>query len=283
LEDLKKMVKKYKVLKEDLKSPYEDFQYEIGQTYVCPDFDESDEECSRGFYATDLEGLPYTFRKGRMKVFEVEMGGKERKFNQYKHRWETQTILREIPEGEIRELLEKESSRVGYNLLGICFPLNPLTDVEHGEVTDVDIENLKKWSSIRASVGDSVGDSVRASVGDSVGDSVWASVRDSVWASVWVSVWASIRDSVRASVRDSVGDSVRASVGAYISSIFPNIKKWEGIGHEEGVNPFQSGIDLWNRGLVPSFDGINTWRLHAGKDAKVVYEWKNNLNLWGNK
>jgi len=40
------------------------------------------------------------------------------------------------------------------------------------------------------------------------------------------------------------------------------------------VNPFQSGIDLWKRGLVPSFDGIDTWRLHAGKDARVVYEWK---------
>jgi hypothetical protein len=264
------MVKKYKVLREDLKSPYQDFQYEIGQTYVCPDFDESDEECSRGFYATDIEGLLYAFRKGR-KVFEVEMGGKERKFNQYKHRWETQTILREIPEGEIRELLEKESSRVGYNLLGICFPLNPLTDVEHGEVTDVDIENLKKWSSVR--------------------DSLCSSIRDSLWDSVWVSVCDSVGDSVVYSVCNSVGDSVVDSiwvsvcnsVGAYISSIFPNIKKWEGIDHEEGVNPFQSGIDLWKRGLVPSFDGINTWRLHAGKDAKVVYEWKNNLNLWGNK
>jgi hypothetical protein len=37
---------------------------------------------------------------------------------------------------------------------------------------------LKKWDSVRASVGDSVRDSVWASVGDSV----WASVGDSVWA-----------------------------------------------------------------------------------------------------
>ncbi len=259
------MVKKYKILKEDLKSPYQDFQYEIGQTYVCPDFDESDEECSQGFYATDLEGLPYALRKG-YKVFEVEMGGREKSFSLYKHRWETQTILREVPEGELRELLEKESVRVGYNLSEVCFPLNPLTDVDHCEVTEEDIENLKKWAS--------VGDSVWASVGDSV----W----DSVWSSVGASVWASVGDSVRASVGDSVGDSVWASVRvyvndslyAYISSLFPNIKKWEGIDHEEGVNPFQSGIDLWKRGLVPSFDGIDTWRLHAGKDAKIVYEWK---------
>jgi hypothetical protein len=244
------MVKKYKVLREDLKSPYQDFQYEIGQTYVCPDFDESDEECSRGFYATDLEGLPYAFRKGRMKVFEVEMGGKERKFNQYKHRWETQTILREVTEGELRELLVKESEKLGYNLSEVCFPLNPLTEVDHGEVTEDDIENLKKWASIRDSIGDSVKDSVRFSVWTSVWDSVGYSIGDSVWDSVWDSIYA------------------------YISSIFPNIKKWEYIDHEEGVNPFQSGIDLWKRGLVPSFDGINTWRLHAGKDAKIVYEWK---------
>jgi len=263
------MVKKYKVLMEDLKSPYKGFQYEIGQTYVCPDFDESDEECSQGFYATDLEGLPYAYRKGR-RVFEVEMGGREKSFSIYKHRWETQTILREVPEGELRELLEKESERVGYNLLGVCFPLNPLTDVEYGEVTEEDIENLKKWASIWASVWSSVWSSVGASVGDSVWDSVGDSVGDSVRASVWASVW----DSVGASVWDSVWPSVYI----YISSLFPNIKKWEYVNHEEGVNPFQSGIDLWKRGLVPSFDGIDTWRLHAGKDARVVYEWKNNLN-----
>ena len=41
--------------------------------------------------------------------------------------------------------------------------------------------------------------------------------------------------------------------------------------HEEGVNPFQSVIDLWNMGLVPSFDG-KVWRLHKGKNAEVVLE-----------
>jgi hypothetical protein len=76
-----------------------------------------------------------------------------------------------------------------------------------------------------------------------VGDSVWASVGDSVWDSVW----------------------------AYISSLFPNIKKWEYIDHAEGVNPFQAGIDLWNMGLVPTFDG-KIWRLHKGKRAEIVLE-----------
>ena len=82
--------------------------------------------------------------------------------------------------------------------------------------------------------------------------------------------WDSVRASVRDSVGDSVWDSVRYSVGAYISSFF-NLKKWKYIDHREGENPFQCCIDLWEKGLVPSFDG-KTWRLHAGRKAKIVYE-----------
>jgi hypothetical protein len=119
---------------------------------------------------------------------------------------------------------------------------------------------------------------VRASVGDSVwssvGDYVWSSVRDSVRDSVGDSVWSSVRDSVRASVGDYVWDSVWASVGdsvwGYVSSFFV-LPKWEHIEHKLGENPFQCGIDLWEAGLVPSFDG-KVWRLHAGPEASVVWE-----------
>jgi len=69
----------------------------------------------------------------------------------------------------------------------------------------------------------------------------------------WASVWDSVRDSVLASVWDSVR--------AYSSGYF-NIK----YSHD-----FSSNNKLWDAGLVPSFDGT-TWRLHSGKDAKVVYE-----------
>ncbi len=77
-------------------------------------------------------------------------------------------------------------------------------------------------------------------------DLVRASVRDSVWDSVW----------------DLVGDSVWDSVRAYISSIFYGIDNWKGIEHEQGVNPFQSAIDLWEAGYVASYDG-KVWRLHT--------------------
>ena len=81
------------------------------------------------------------------------------------------------------------------------------------------------------------------------------------WASVRDSAGDSVRDSVRASVWDSVRASVRDSVWAYSSGYF-NIK----YSHD-----FSANNKLWESGLVPSFDGT-TWRLHSGKDAKVVYE-----------
>ena len=62
-----------------------------------------------------------------------------------------------------------------------------------------------------------------------------------------------------ASVRASVWDSVYG----YISSFF-NIQ------YDHDFSPC---VKLWERGFVPSFDGT-TWRLHQGKDAKVVYTWK---------
>jgi hypothetical protein len=139
--------------------------------------------------------------------------------------------------------------------------INPFEDKHKTKVDETDLELLRKWASIR--------DSVWASVWASVWDSVRASVWDSVLDSVWFSVRASVRDSVRASVWASVRDSVWDSVRAYISSFF-NLQEWKYIKHEPGENPFQPGIDLWNRGLVPSFDG-KTWRLH-GKDGMIIWE-----------
>ena len=157
--------------------------------------------------------------------------------------------------------------------------VNPLlVKRKHLEPNAEEISLLKRWdsvvASVMASVRDSVWDSVVASVMASVGASVWASVWDSVGASVWASVvasvWASVRDSVWASVRDSVGASVWASVVAYISSFFA-LDEWQLNGKTVRENPFQPAIDLWEAGLVPSFDG-EIWRLHAGKDAQIVYE-----------
>ncbi len=99
------------------------------------------------------------------------------------------------------------------------------------------------------------------------------------WASVWDSVGASVRASVGASVWDSVGDSVWDSVGdsvwAYIGNIF-KLQEWKYIDYnnslfQKGIYPFNSLIQLWEQGLVPSFDG-KLWRLHGGKNAKILWE-----------
>jgi hypothetical protein len=143
---------------------------------------------------------------------------------------------------------------------------------------------LKDWASIRCSFGhsvmDSVGYSVRDSVGYSVRDSVEYSVeysvRDSVIILIRNLVGCSVMDSVGYSVRDSVGysvmDSVEYSVWAYIGSFFKlERKQWK---YTDKIKtrgyPFQSMVDLWDMGLVPSFDGT-TWRLHSGEKASIVF------------
>ena len=125
--------------------------------------------------------------------------------------------------------------------------INPF-EINCKEVTQQDIDNLNKWDSVVARVRASVLDSVL----DSVGDWVWASVRDSVW------------DSVGASVRGGVRDSAIA----YTLSFFNLDGKWQGFENVKG-NPFQSCIDLWEKGLVPSFDG-KIWRLHSKNG--ILYE-----------
>jgi len=153
----------------------------------------------------------------------------------------------------------------------------PFNIVPPKKVLKKHIALLKEWGSVLDSVGVSVWDSVRDSVGDSVGESVWDSVRDSVRDSVWDSVWASVRDSVGDSVWDRVWAivwaSAWASAWAYAGSFF-NLPRdsWE---YTEKIDtkkyPFQPLVNLWEMGIVPSFDDT-TWRLHAGKDAKIIFE-----------
>jgi hypothetical protein len=278
-------VRLYKVLRRidgRLVSPFQEYEYKPGGEYVCTEFDPNPaEDCSRGYYATDIDGIIYSFRNlPGYEVWEVEVGGKRVEIDQFKRRYERITLLRQVPLEEVRALAEAEEERVGYKLAEVLFPVNPLK-IKAGPVTDEEINLLKKWASlwdsvivrvsIRDSIRDSIWDSVWDSVWDSIRGSVLGSIRDSVLGSVWGSVWVSIRDSIRDSIWDSVWDSVRDSAEAYISSFYPGIKTWKHFDHPEGENPFQPCIDLWHRGFVPSFDG-KIWRLHAGENAEIVWE-----------
>ena len=139
------------------------------------------------------------------KVFTIDQQNAKRKDRIKIHKW-----------------LEKVDWKTIAEPLIIKPIINPFKDRNITEATPEDIELVKKWASIRASVWDSVRDSVRASVG----------------ASVWASAWA------------------------YISSYFSINYKYD----------FSSCIQLWEKGIVPSFDG-KIWRLH-GKDGKIIWEGK---------
>ena len=120
-----------------------------------------------------------------------------------------------------------------WNYKEACNPINPFQITPPPKISKKHIKLLRKWAS------------------------VWASVGDSVWDSVW----------------DSVGDSVGAVITSYTGSLFPlQREEWK---YTEKIQtsgyPFQSAVDLWKLGLVPSYDG-ETWRLHSGEDAKVLWE-----------
>ena len=143
-------MKLLKVLNEDLKSPYQDFQFEIGKKYHCEDFDESEQDCSSGFYATDIDGLPYAYNIHK-KVFECEVSGKSKEFDIYKRRYENMKLIREVTREELIKLAKPRDTILGYKLSEIINPINPLL-IKRGKVTDKEIELLKQWDSVRASM-----------------------------------------------------------------------------------------------------------------------------------
>ena len=168
-------------------------------------------------------------------------GQKEDKLNKYEYNpFTKQFTVDQINTFDDSKEVEKFCKKLDFKeIVPVNFDkkiINPFKDRSILEITDEDIELLKQWASVRASVWASVRASVSASVSASVRASVWASVSASVSASVWASVWD------------------------YISS-FVDIKyKYD----------FSSAIKLWEKGLVPSFDG-KIWRLH-GKGGKILKE-----------
>ncbi len=182
----------------------------------------------------------------------------------------------------LEEIIPPLDDLFGWKYEEMCHPLNPL-GLPLCHPTPEDMELLKVWHSVRTSVRTSVWTSVRISMGASVWDTVEASMRDSVRISMGdsvrismgASVWDTVEASVRISMRDSMWDSIGVCAWAYIGSLFPGISKWRHVRHQQGMYPFQSVVDLWKRGLVPSYDG-SIWRLHSGPNAQIVAEWRPN-------
>jgi len=244
------------------------YRESIGKTVKVKDYDLEPELCSSSVLHACLDiNECFVGAKIPCSVFRVQgvpVIGEDKKYG--------------FKEFLVVEEVEPTDELFGWKYAEACNPVHPFK-IASPKITKEHIALLKKWSSvgdsvrasigasigdsawvfvgdsIGASIGDSVGDSVRASIGASVGDSAWVFVGDSIGASAWASIWASVRD----------------SIWAYIGSLFPNIKKWKYLGHVEGEYPFQSAVDLWRQGLVPSFDG-KTWRFHGGEKCNVLFE-----------
>jgi len=226
------------------------YRENIGRRVVCPDYDRNGDLCSSAFIHASREPNR-CFVGSSIPCSAYLVIGRPIKESSEKCGFRSLKIVKELKPEELFKWNYREAAN----------PTNPLKIIPP-KITDEHIDLLKRWASVWASVWDSV----RDSVGDSVGDPVGDSVRDSVWGSFRDSVWDSFRDSVW----DSVGDPV----WAYMGWIFKDcIKTWKYIKHIKGEYPFQPAVDLWFMGLVSSFDG-KKWRLHGGKDAKVLWEGK---------
>ena len=249
----------YKTVKRDLKSWHGNVQYVVGERSSLVPTNRKPELCTDTVLhasSSPLDALKYA---STLDCGLLEVSGDEVAHGDGKSGFYSLSVIREVPDCE-------KDALYGFSYNEAIHPFNPCsTSVK---LAKKDIETLKQWDS----VWDSVGASVRDSVWDSVGASVW----DSVWASVGDSVWDSVGASVGDSVWASVGDSVWDSVGAYIGFLFPAIEKWKHVNHEKGKYPFQSGADLWKRGLIPVKSG-RKWGLYhpiAGKPAELVWEGK---------
>lgn len=141
-----------------------------------------------------------------------------------------------------------------------------------------DIECLKEWSlscnSLKYKNNVHVDDDLADYVNNSVcrnfdfTKTLWIHVVDSVRMSVYA-YYSSFFD-VKIKEKSEKGDkwvTVKIGGGLVKFKITPiDVKTKQDVSHN-----FSSLTTLWNKGLVPSFDG-KTWRLHSGEKAEVVWE-----------
>ena len=217
----------------------------IGTTIRIKDYEPKDfGVCGRGLHASKNPNDCFVGAKIPCAAFHVE-GVNKIAGDKVKTRYQGLKIIEEIT--DLDELF-------GWNYSEAINLINPFK-IKAPEVDENVLQLLKEWNSVY----------------NSIKSSICSSVCISAYHSVYRYGWSSIRTSVWDSVRNLIWHSAEEPVYAYIGSLFPNIKKWESFKHKKGVYPFQSGADLWKMGFVPSFNG-KVWRLHIGRNAKVVWE-----------
>ena len=256
------IMKKYKVcklVKGRVLSPIQRYDYgEEAELFNKPlkfRFNDSERECAEGFYATGVDGLVYNLnRTAECRVYEVEVGGRFRIFDDYHQRFSEATFIRRLTDDEVIGLIKNQSDKIDYwNCFEACFPQDP-REIESTFDKKKVLGLLKEW----ASIWEFVKDPER----EPIGGSPWGAIREAVWNPVKSLVRESICASGAALAPWQYGVIDRATenmITAYISFLKPN------------ENTFlKSGYALWRMGIIPSFDG-NTWRLHKGKKMDVIY------------
>jgi len=269
-------MKLYKVLTKSMKGPFHSFQYEIGKTYHCFTFDSNPNiDCSYGFYATDVDGLIYS-HKPNCRVFIAEVSGNHVEFDAYKRRYVNIRLVKEIKDikGLVRRYLKTHD--LGYDYYNALFPKCPLKGKPKNP-NEKDIKILHEWMKISHTVSfannlnfsKKVYPLVRISVGYSM-EEAYKNIKRMI---------TKIHDSYNRTTFDynwyihDTEHSIDDIIDAYAGSLFTDPNRYKGREKRPFVYKFISGVYLWERGLIPSFDG-KVWRLHSGKECKIVYSEK---------
>ena len=148
------------------------YQFELGKRHTLPN-DENIVMCKNGFHVVEKfwEMFRYYPNNGKSRWFEVTIYGDYlTKKGSSKICGKEISLDRELSTQDLYKMAAEMESELGFNLKGAIIPFNPLS--VSNDVSNVDIENLKKLASVRNSIV------------ESVRDSVWYSVKDSVWDSV---------------------------------------------------------------------------------------------------
>jgi len=254
-------MKMYKVLRTDMKSPYEKFEYKLNKSYFCNNFDSSENECGPGFHCVPLEGLAkwfYNFKHHR--VFEVEVGGKERIFNSYEQRYERITLIKEIFHDELKSLAIAKESQLGYRLSEVLLPINPFIDIKENELTKTDISNLNRWTYIRDTVDTTIYKYTEVvKKEDKNKRKLLRIINDAVQLKLHYN-------------KDITNHLNVIAIDAYAAGLFPKSNKWNLDNMGKGASyPYQCLLDLWYRGFVPYYSWKDDSMLIVGKNEKIVY------------
>ena len=253
---MKKLYKTFVVYKDRLFSPFQNYEYGkmndiLGKKFCCEDFDESDEECSRGFYATDIDGLVYHYiNSAKEVVFEVEMSGKFKEFDQFKRRYEKMKIIRKIEKDMLQNIVKATSKTMDFNYYEAIFPINfkeqelaPFDSYIEKSLWEWDKLYKKMWPYIDGNAFKALSKKNKAYF-------------DLTYQRIWSVIYERLLDKVGSSKIESLVNITYS----YTASLFYS-KEYK----------YKCIINLLNSGYLP-IHNYKSWILYTGKEIIPTYK-----------